>query len=242
MNRHLAFSTVSSVLLLGGCMVGPKYVKPTVPMAPGFKEPPPESFKESDGWKPAQPGDQTLRGKWWEIFDDPQLNALEEELTVSNQNLKVAESRFRQARSMVRFNRSAEFPTISTSPSIVNKRESANQPYFPASLVNNGTGFLHPCLSHVVRKVTHVYLCGPALLRLGLPAEVETPRLRPNAIDEAAVQPIGGFAAEVFAKLRLILSRKTTEDTDPSGNIMCTCLVRHPALRVVVHRTERACQ
>ena len=140
MNRHLAFATVSSVLLLSGCMVGPKYVEPTVPMAPGFKEPPPESFKESDGWKPAQPGDQTLRGKWWEIFNDPQLNALEEELTVSNQNLKVAESRFRQARSMVRFNRSAEFPTISTSPSIVNKRESANQPYFPASLVNNGTG------------------------------------------------------------------------------------------------------
>jgi NodT family efflux transporter outer membrane factor (OMF) lipoprotein len=140
MNRHLVFVTVSSVLFLSGCMIGPKYVKPTVPMAPGFKEAPPESFKESDGWKPAQPSDQTLRGKWWESFDDPQLNALEEELTVSNQNLKVAGSRFRQARSMVRFNRSAEFPTISTSPSIVNKRESANQPYFPASLVNNGTG------------------------------------------------------------------------------------------------------
>jgi NodT family efflux transporter outer membrane factor (OMF) lipoprotein len=140
MNRHLAFATVSSVLFLSGCMVGPRYVKPTVPMAPGFKEAPPESFKESDGWKPAQPSDQTLRGKWWEIFHDPQLNALEEELTISNQNLKVAESRFRQARSMVSFNRSAEFPTISTSPSIVNKRESANQPYFPASLVNNGTG------------------------------------------------------------------------------------------------------
>jgi NodT family efflux transporter outer membrane factor (OMF) lipoprotein len=140
MNRHLVFVTVSSVIFLSGCMVGPKYVKPTVPVAPGFKEAPPESFKESDGWKPAQPGDQTLRGKWWETFNDPQLNALEEELTVSNQNLKVAESRFRQARSMVRFNRSAEFPTISTSPSIVNKRESANQPYFPASLVNNGTG------------------------------------------------------------------------------------------------------
>jgi NodT family efflux transporter outer membrane factor (OMF) lipoprotein len=140
MNRHLVFVTVSSVLFLSGCMVGPKYVKPTVPMAPGFKEAPPESFKESDGWKPAQPSDQTLRGKWWEIFDDPQLSVLEEELTVSNQNLKVAESRFRQARSMVRFNRSTEFPTISTSPSIVNKRESANQPYFPASEVNNGTG------------------------------------------------------------------------------------------------------
>jgi NodT family efflux transporter outer membrane factor (OMF) lipoprotein len=81
-----------------------------------------------------------LRGKWWEIFGDPQLNALEEELTISNQDLKVAEARFRQARAMIRFNRSAEFPTISTSPSIASVRESANQPYFPASQANNGTG------------------------------------------------------------------------------------------------------
>ena len=102
----------------------------TVPMAPAFKEQPPQSFKESDGWKPAQPGDQALRGKWWEIFGDPQLNELEEEVTQSNQDLKVAEARFRQARAMIRFNRSAEFPTISTSPGIVNERFSANQPYF----------------------------------------------------------------------------------------------------------------
>jgi NodT family efflux transporter outer membrane factor (OMF) lipoprotein len=127
-------------LVLAGCMVGPKYVKPTVPMAPGFKEQPPESFKESDRWKPAQPGDQTLRGNWWEIFGDPQLNALEDELTLSNQNLKVAEARLRQARSLIRFNRASLAPTISTSPSIVNERVSANQPYFPAAQANNGTG------------------------------------------------------------------------------------------------------
>ena len=121
-------------------MVGPKYVKPTAPMAPGFKEQPPESFKENGVWKPAQPGDQALRGNWWKIFGDPQLNALEEEVTLSNQDLKVAEARFRQARAMIRFNRSAEFPTISTSPSIANERLSPNQPYFPASQANNGTG------------------------------------------------------------------------------------------------------
>jgi NodT family efflux transporter outer membrane factor (OMF) lipoprotein len=109
-------------------------------MAPGYKEQPPESFKESDGWKPAQPSDQTLRGKWWEIFGDPQLNALEEEVALSNQDLKVAEARFRQARAMIRFNRSAEFPTISTSPSIANERLSPNSPYFPSSQANNGTG------------------------------------------------------------------------------------------------------
>jgi NodT family efflux transporter outer membrane factor (OMF) lipoprotein len=139
--KHLSIVTLCSLgLLLSGCMVGPKYVKPSVPMAPAFKEPPPESFKEVDGWKPAQPGDQTLRGNWWEIFGDSQLNQLEEELTVSNQDLKVSEARFRQARAMIRFNRSAQFPTISTSPSVVNERESANAPYFPASAANNGTG------------------------------------------------------------------------------------------------------
>jgi len=138
--RGLGFATSFFSLFLGGCMVGPKYVKPTVPMAPAFKEQPPQSFKESDGWKPAQPGDQTLRGKWWEIFGDPQLNELEEEVTQSNQDLKVAEVRFRQARAMIRFNRSAEFPTISTSPGIANERLSANQPYFPQARANNGTG------------------------------------------------------------------------------------------------------
>jgi NodT family efflux transporter outer membrane factor (OMF) lipoprotein len=121
-------------------MVGPKYVKPTAPVALAFKEQPPESFKGSDSWKPAQPSDQALRGKWWEIFGDPQLNALEEEVTLSNQDLKVSEARFRQARAMIRFNRSAEFPTISTSPSIANERVSPNSPYFPASQANNGTG------------------------------------------------------------------------------------------------------
>ena len=127
-------------LLLVGCMVGPKYVKPTAPTAPEFKEQPPDSFKEGSDWKQAQPSDQTLRGNWWEIFGDPQLDSLEEQLTTSNQNLKIAETRLREARSMIRFNRASLAPTISTSPSIVNARISANQPYFPASHANNGTG------------------------------------------------------------------------------------------------------
>jgi NodT family efflux transporter outer membrane factor (OMF) lipoprotein len=138
--RLIPFLLSIVTIFVAGCMVGPKYVKPNTPSAPEFKEQPPESFKESDGWKPAQPGDQTLRGKWWEIFGDPQLDALEEEVTLSNQDLKVAEARFRQARAMIRFNRSAEFPTISTSPSIANERLSPNSPYFPSSQANNGTG------------------------------------------------------------------------------------------------------
>jgi NodT family efflux transporter outer membrane factor (OMF) lipoprotein len=141
MKARLIPSLLSMVtIFVAGCMVGPKYVKPNTSLAPEFKEQPPESFKESDGWKPAQPGDRGLRGKWWEIFGDSQLNALEEKLTISNQDLKVAEARLRQARATIRFNRSQEFPTISTSPSIVNERDSANQPYFTQALVNNGVG------------------------------------------------------------------------------------------------------
>jgi NodT family efflux transporter outer membrane factor (OMF) lipoprotein len=140
LNGRLACVIAGSALLVSGCTVGPKYVKPTVPMAPAFKEQAPDSYKGSDGWKQAQPSDQTLRGKWWEIFQDPQLNDLEEQVTTSNQDLKVAEARFRQARAQIRFNRSQLFPTITTSPSIVNERDSANGPYFPSSLANNGTG------------------------------------------------------------------------------------------------------
>jgi len=85
MKQNLITVSVCSVsVFLVGCMVGPKYVKPAVATAPAFKEPPPDSFKEGDSWKPAQPGDQALRGKWWEIFGDPQLNALESVCTVSD--------------------------------------------------------------------------------------------------------------------------------------------------------------
>ncbi len=138
--RFLSIFGGSATLLLAGCMVGPKYVKPSAPTAPEFKEQAPTSFQESDGWKTAQPGDQMIRGKWWEIFGDPQLNALEDELTSSNQDLKVDEARLRQARAMIRYNKSFLAPTISTSPSVVNERSSANAPYFPPSQANDGTG------------------------------------------------------------------------------------------------------
>src|SRR6202042_3135710 len=138
--KYLRLSPGLFLMLLAGCMVGPKYQKPPVPVTPAYKEPPPDSFKESDEWKTSHPNAGALRGKWWEIFGDSQLNALEEQLTLSNQDLKVAEARLRQARAAIRFNRSQVFPTISTSPSIVNERDSANQPYFTQSLVNNGVG------------------------------------------------------------------------------------------------------
>jgi NodT family efflux transporter outer membrane factor (OMF) lipoprotein len=112
-------------------MVGPKYARPAVPMTPAFKEPPPESFKETREWKIAHPGEPSLSAKWWERFGDPQLDALEQQVAAGNQDLKVAEARFRQARAMIRINRASEFPTISTGSGIASLRDSANRPYFP---------------------------------------------------------------------------------------------------------------
>ena len=75
------------VLLLAGCTVGPKYVKPSAPMTATYKEEPPAAFKEADQWQPAHPADQTNRGNWWELFGDPELNEMEEQIASSNQTL-----------------------------------------------------------------------------------------------------------------------------------------------------------
>ena len=127
MKRLTLILLLFTTMLIASCTVGPKYVRPNVPTAPV------DTFKETDGWKPAQPSDELLRGNSWEIFGDPQLNALENELTVSNQDLKVANARFVEARAIVHFNRAAQFPTISTSPGIESIRDSAHTPYLSAT-------------------------------------------------------------------------------------------------------------
>ncbi len=127
-------------LLLAGCTVGPKYIKPTVPMTATYKEEAPSSFKESDQWQPARPGDQISRGKWWEIFGDPELNKLEEQIAASNQSLKVAEARFREARAAIRFNRASQFPTISTAPSASYVKNSDFSPNYPSRIQQASKG------------------------------------------------------------------------------------------------------
>src|ERR1700712_3435432 len=94
-----------SLLTAAGAAVGPNYKRPSAETPGAFKEAPPE------GWKRAQPSDAALRGKWWELFGDPALNALEEQVSVSNQNLAQAEAQFRGARAAVALARSGLFPT-----------------------------------------------------------------------------------------------------------------------------------
>jgi NodT family efflux transporter outer membrane factor (OMF) lipoprotein len=129
-----------AALLLTGCMVGPNYKRPSAPMAPGFKESPPASFKNQDGWKVIQPSDAQLKGNWWELFGDPQLNALEAKVDGANQTLKMADANFRAAHANVGFYRASEAPTISVAPSISAVRDSAHQPYLSPTIVNGGEG------------------------------------------------------------------------------------------------------
>jgi len=117
-------TSVLCLLLLKGCDKAPKYKTPPVQTPPAYKELTPANFKETDGWKFAHPKDDVLRGNWWEIFNDPQLNLLEGQVNISNQNIAVAEANFRIARALVKEARSQYFPTVTTSPSITHSRNS----------------------------------------------------------------------------------------------------------------------
>jgi len=120
-------------------MVGPKYARPSTPMAPSFKEAPADA-QQSEGWRIAHPGDQNPRGAWWEMYGDQQLDALEQQIEPANQTLKIAEANFRQARAAIGYSRSFEAPTVGVNPSISTVRDSAHQPYFSPALANNGGG------------------------------------------------------------------------------------------------------
>jgi NodT family efflux transporter outer membrane factor (OMF) lipoprotein len=111
--------------LLAGCTVGPKYHTPPADTPAAYKELTPDQYKNTDGWKVAQPKDDALRGKWWEIFGDPQLNALEEKVNVSNQDIAAATASFFAARALVKEARSQLFPTVTTNPAITEQRPSA---------------------------------------------------------------------------------------------------------------------
>ncbi len=140
-------SLAAACLLLSGCMVGPNYRRPAAPAPP--------SYKESEGaalsaappalpggqWKPAQPSDTALRGKWWEIYNDPQLNALEEKVAVSNQTLKAATQQYVEARATIQQYRANLFPTLGLGTSAAHENLSGNRPISSALSRNQYNDF-----------------------------------------------------------------------------------------------------
>ena len=130
-----AIATVS----LAGCMVGPRYHRPDAtpqPPPPAYKESPTQ-VQDPGPWKVAQPQDAMLRGKWWEIFNDPELNGLEEQLNINNQNIKQFFENFMAARALVAQAHSQLYPTIGSTPSVSRSQSSGN---LGNSTPTNGTG------------------------------------------------------------------------------------------------------
>ena len=114
---------LACLVLFGGCSFAPKYATPAVQTPAAFKELAPEQFQEAEGWKAAEPKDDTIRGKWWEMFHEPELNALEDQVVVSNQTVAAALANFLAARAVVKQNRSQYFPTVTASPSVTRSRQ-----------------------------------------------------------------------------------------------------------------------
>jgi NodT family efflux transporter outer membrane factor (OMF) lipoprotein len=119
-----------AALQICGCTVGPEYKRPAAEV--------PRAYKEASNWKQARPNDQNLGGNWWELFQDPQLNALEAQVNVSNQNLKAAEAQYTQSRAALRYNRAAYFPSINGGVSATRNKISNNR---PPSLATNGVTY-----------------------------------------------------------------------------------------------------
>jgi NodT family efflux transporter outer membrane factor (OMF) lipoprotein len=125
-NGTIQLCAAALLLILPACVVGPKYHPPAPPPPAAVYKESPTQFKDAGDWTVAQPADAKLRGKWWEIFNDPELNALEDQLDINNQNIKQYFENFMAARAVVREARAQYFPTLSVAPSVTHSRASAD--------------------------------------------------------------------------------------------------------------------
>src|SRR3974390_1731249 len=127
-------SLIGITCLLAGCKVGPNYSRPDTPPPIAYKEggsngavlPPPNP--SGGTWKPASASDGMLRGKWWEVYQDPQLNALEEQIVPQNQNLRAAMEAYLSARDQVRVARADFYPTLIGTAAASREKVSAHRP------------------------------------------------------------------------------------------------------------------
>jgi NodT family efflux transporter outer membrane factor (OMF) lipoprotein len=117
--------------IVAGCAVGPDYHRPDAPV--------PATYKELEGWHTAQPRDALPRGSWWTVFGDPELDALMKRVDISNQNIRAAEARLRQARGVADQARASLFPNVNATGSVTRSKAPSlsNQPNFATGAVNN---------------------------------------------------------------------------------------------------------
>jgi len=123
LKARMTVVVLATLTIFAGCSFAPKYAKPSVQMPAAFKEMTPAQSQETDGWKAAEPRDNAIRGNWWEVFHDPELNVFENQVSDSNQSVAAALANFLAARAVVKQARSQYFPTVSANPSVINSRQ-----------------------------------------------------------------------------------------------------------------------
>ena len=126
-SKSLTLIAMGLAAMVSGCHVGPRYSPPAPPAvtAPSYKEST-VNFQDQPGWKVASPQDAMIRGKWWEVFNEPELNALEEELIVNNQTIKASFENFMAARALVAQARSQYWPTVNVGVGWSRSKSSGN--------------------------------------------------------------------------------------------------------------------
>jgi NodT family efflux transporter outer membrane factor (OMF) lipoprotein len=127
--------TLAVLGALGGCSLAPHYQRPTVPA-------PPEAFKEAGNWKVATPSDSAPRGHWWSMFGDPDLDALEVQVTDTNQSLKAGLARLEEARAQTRIARSSWFPTLTAQADATRGESSIYAPSYTPGTTRTGNTFI----------------------------------------------------------------------------------------------------
>jgi NodT family efflux transporter outer membrane factor (OMF) lipoprotein len=212
-SRRLPPAALCTLLawLLAGCVVGPRYSRPSAPIPGAYKETP-------DHWKQAEPADQVLRGKWWEIYQNPELNSLEEKINVSNQTIKASEAQFLQARALVRLARAGYYPTVTAGASATRNRLSENRPL--VSPTTNYTDLVLPVdasyepdlwgrVRHTVeaaRATAEASAGDLESISLGLHAELAIDYFQARALD-AEIQLLDSTVAAYQQALRLTENR-----------------------------------
>ena len=137
----LALGTAALTCFIAGCTVGPKYHVAAAPAssAANYKESP-ANFHDSDGWKVAQPQDAMLRGNWWEVFHEPELNDLEQQLNINNQTIKQYFENYMAARTQIRQARASYYPTASIGPGYSRSRTSSTLANGGGTTTSSGSG------------------------------------------------------------------------------------------------------
>lgn len=230
--------------ILSACSVGPDYVRPTITAPP--------VFKEMSGWKVARPQDHVSRGRWWEIFGDTYLNALAEQVALSNQNVAVAEAQYRQARALVQAARAAYFPTVTAGASFTRTFRSINSTGSTASGKTTSDFLIpfnaswEPDLWGRVRRSVEADRTGAQAsaadleaVRLSLQAELVQDYFQLRTLD--AQKKLLDMTADVFRKsLELTLNRYESGIASREDVLLAETQLKSTEAQAIDTRVQRA--